>query len=282
MSESVRLDGSSERRRAALAEFLKTRRARLSPADVGLPSGGRRRTPGLRREEVALLANVGVSWYTSLEQGREAHASMQVLEGITDALKLSPEERQHLFVLAEQIPAPGEPSLKNTVSPALRRVLEDLRTSPAHALGAQWDLVYWNAAADLVFDFSSGAPPPHERNLLWGLFTDPEERSRRARWEESARAALARFRADFARYPADARFERLVEDLKRESPEFREWWPRYDIVGELDGRKEFIHPKMGHLILDQTTLRSPAYPDLKIMLYAPSSEACASPGSKQP
>lgn len=275
MSEGVRLNGGSERhRREALAEFLRTRRERLSPEDVGLPSGGRRRTPGLRREEVALLANVGISWYTSLEQGRDVKPSEPVLEGIADALRLPPEEEWHLFVLADRIPPPCIPPPAEAISLTLRRVLDDLRASPAYAISARGDLAHWNAAAEAVFGLSFGAPP-HERNLLWQLFVDPRSRERYAFWEATAKMALARFRAEFARHPGDERFEGLVEDLRRESAEFRKWWPRYDVAGEADGRDEIIHPDAGHIVLEHTTLSPPADPDLKVMVYTPASVADA-------
>ena len=275
MSESVRLNGDGQRhKREALAEFLRTRRERLSPEDVGLSSGGRRRTPGLRREEVALLANVGISWYTSLEQGREANPSEPVLEGIAEALRLSPEEEWHLFVLAGRIPPPCITPPAEEISPALRRVLDDLRASPAYAVSARGELAHWNAAAGAVFGLASGVPP-HERNLLWQLFVNPSARERYASWEETARTLLARFRAEFAGHPGDARFVRLVEDLKRESAEFREWWPRYDVAGEAEGREEIVHPGVGRIVLEHTTLSPPEDPDLKVLVHTPASEADA-------
>lgn len=275
MSESVRIDGDTERhRRAALAEFLRTRRGRLSPQDVGLPTGERRRTPGLRREEVALLANVGISWYTSLEQGRDAKPSEQVLEGIARTLRLSPEEEWHLFVLADRQPPPCIPPPTEKISPALRRVMDDLRASPAYAISAHGELAHWNAAAEAVFDLSSGVPP-YERNLLWQLFANPSARALYASWETTARVMLARFRADAARHPGDPRFADLIQDLKRESAEFGEWWPRYDVAGEADGREEIVHPRAGRIALERTTLSPPADPDLKVVVYSPAGDADA-------
>ncbi len=277
MSESVGLNGSpngtsTERRREQLAEFLKTRRARLSPVDVGLPPGRRRRTPGLRREEVALLASVGVSWYTSLEQGRDVKPSAQVLEGIAEALRLSPEERRHLRTLADQNPPQDLVAPAQTASPTLRTILDDLGTCPAYAISAPGDLTYWNLAAERVFMLSSPIRPPHERNLLWRLFVEPETRKLYASWEETARATLAHVRADFANYPGDARFEALVEDLTQASPEFREWWPEHDVSGEPDGRKRLLHPEVGPLVLEYSTLHVPADPDLRVNVYAPSTQ----------
>ena len=275
MSESVRLSGASEKqRREALAEFLRTRRERLSPEAVGLPTGGRRRTPGLRREEVALLANVGISWYTSLEQGREAKPSEPVLEGIARALRLSPEEEWHLFVLADRQPPSCIPPPAEQVSPALRRMLDDLRASPAYAMSAHGELAHWNAAAEAVFGFSRGVPP-HQRNLLWQMFVNPASRARYASWETTARGMLARFRAESARHPGDARFAGLIEDLGRESAEFGEWWPRYDVAGEAEGHEEIVHPDAGRIVLEHTTLSPPGDQDLKVVVYTPASETDA-------
>ena len=272
MSTSVRLDGTGEtRRREELAQFLRTRRERLSPADAKLPWGdGRRRTPGLRREEVALMANVSVSWYTSLEQGRDVGPSAEVLGGIAGALKLSAQETRHLFVLAGKPPPRDVPAPPGTASPTLRRVLDDLGNSPAYAITAHGDLAYWNAAADATFSLSSPMPPPHERNVVWRLFVDPALRGLYEDWEPTAQTVLARLRADLAESPGDPRFVELVEDLKRESAEFREWWPRHDVVGEWDGRKRLVHEGVGRLVLEHTTLHSPADPDLRVLVHVAS------------
>jgi hypothetical protein len=253
-------------RRSALAEFLRMRRASLTPAAVGLPAGVRRRTPGLRREEVAQLANIGTAWYTALEQGRDIRPSVGVLESLADALCLTPDERQHLFLLAGQ-PLPVQPpTSEETVSPALRRLLDDLDPDPACVLGRYWDYLYWNRAAAAVFTLVD-APPPYPRNFVWRLFVDP--RARRPGWEDVARTVLAQFRAASARYPGDPRFAVLIGDLERASPEFRAWWPRHDVLGDLDCRKKILHPVVGCLVLDRTTLQVPTAPDLTLMVYTP-------------
>jgi transcriptional regulator with XRE-family HTH domain len=253
-------------RRSALAEFLRGRRAGLAPATVGLPAGVRRRTPGLRREEVAQLANIGTAWYTALEQGRDVRPSLGVLESLADALRLTADERRHLFLLAGHV-LPVQPSAEaETASPAVRRLLDDLDPDPACVLGRCWDYLYWNRAAAAVFALTD-APPPYPRNFVWRLFVDA--RARRPGWEEVARTVLAQFRAASARYPGDPRFAALIGDLERASPEFRAWWPRHDVQGNLDCRKEILHPLMGHLVLDRTTLQLPAAPDLTLMVYTP-------------
>ena len=252
--------------RAALAEFLQTRRARLQPAAVGLPSGPCRRTPGLRREEVARLANISIAWYTALEQGRGLHASTGVLESLAAALRLSPDERDHLFLLANQtVPRAVAPAVEE-ISVAVRRIVDDLEPDPAVVLGRRWDYLYWNRAAPTVF--SLAAPPPYTRNFVWRLFAEPAMR-RVPGWEQVAQTALALFRADSARYPGDPRFKELLDDLEQTSAEFRAWWPRHDVRGHLDCRKEVLHPVVGRLVLERTTLQLPAAPDLKIVIYTP-------------
>lgn len=258
-------------RRAAFAEFLRTRRARLTPTAVGLPTGARRRTPGLRREEVAQLANIGTAWYTALEQGRAIHPSMGVLESLADALRLTPDERRHLFALAGQsLPLPPSSNEdEETVHPVLRRLVDDLDPDPAYILGRRWDYLYWNRAAAMVWTLTD-APPPYPRNFVWRLFVDPA--ARRAGWEEVARTTLAQFRADSALYPDDPRFAALIDDLRRVSAEFRAWWPRHDVRGSLDARKELRHPVLGDLVLDRITLQAPGAPGLKLIVYTPAPE----------
>jgi transcriptional regulator with XRE-family HTH domain len=254
-------------RRQALADFLRTQRARLSPADVGLPPGVRRRTPGLRREEVAELANIGASWYVWLEQARDVHPSAQVLESLARALQLTPNERRHLFLLAGQpLPAQESPP-EESVGPALQQVLDDLNPSPAYALGRRYDYLAWNTAADRLFTISE-ASSRYARNLIWRLFTSPAMRAR-PRWEQLARSTLAEFRAANARYPRDRWFEELIEDLKQASPEFCRWWPHHDVRSALDGHKVIEHPALGRLEFEHITLQVLNMPDVRIIIYSP-------------
>src|SRR5579871_6173529 len=254
-------------RRQALADFLRQRRARLTPADVDLPPGLRRRTPGLRREEVAQLANIGTSWYVWLEQGRDVHPSSQVLESLARALKLTVNERRHLFLLAGQAPPPhGSPS-EESVNPALRQLLDDLDPAPAYVLGRRWDYLAWNKAADALFAISK-ATTPYARNLIWQMFTSPRQRER-AHWEGLARAVQAEFRAPSARYPDDPWFEELIEDLKAASPEFCQWWPHHDAMPTLDMHKVMQHPVLGLLEFEHMVLQVASDPDVKITIYAP-------------
>jgi len=260
-------------RRQALADFLRTRRARLAPADVGLPPGLRRRTPGLRREEVAELAHIGTSWYVWLEQGRDVHPSAQVLESLAQALRLTPNERRHLFLLAGQpLPAYSSPA-EECVSTALQQVLDDLNPSPAYVLGRRYDYLAWNNAADRLFAISE-APPRYGRNLVWRLFTSPAMRER-PRWEQIARSTLAEFRTANAHYPGDRWFEELIEDLKQVSPEFCRWWPHHDVRSALDGHKVIEHPALGRLEFEHITLQVLNSPNLRLMIYSPLAEARA-------
>jgi transcriptional regulator with XRE-family HTH domain len=254
-------------RRLALANFLRQRRASLSPADVGLLPGVRRRTPGLRREEVAQLASIGASWYVWLEQGRDVHPSGQVLESLALALRLTPNERRHLFLLAGQPPPPSGSPLEERLRPARQQMVDALDPTPACVLGSRWDYLAWNKTADALFSIPQAASP-YARNLIWHLFTHPP-RGEVPYWEAIARAMLAEFRATSARYPGDAWFEELIEELKRVSPEFREWWPHHDARRTLDGHKVIEHPTMGRLEFGHFNLQTMSDPDIKVMIYAP-------------
>ncbi len=250
-------------RRRALANFLRQRRASLSPDEVGLLPGLRRRTPGLRREEVAQLANIGTSWYVWLEQGRDVHPSAQVLESLAQALRLTPNERRHLFLFAGQaLPPPAVSPSEECISATLQQVLDDLNPSPAYVLGRRYDYLVWNTAADALFAISdtlADTSSPYGRNMVWRLFTSPTTRER-PNWEMVARATLAEFRTANARYPGDPWFEELIEDLKHVSPEFCQWWPHHDVRSALDGHKVIKHPTLGYLEFE---------PDIRIMIYTP-------------
>jgi transcriptional regulator with XRE-family HTH domain len=242
---------------------------RLSPEQVGLINGGRRRTPGLRREEVAQLANVGVSWYTLLEQGRDIHPSSEVLQSIADALQLTPDERQHLFLLADQQHLVDTYASHEQVSPALHRVLDALNPIPAYVMGRRWNYLAWNTTAEHVFLLSKPVPP-YEYNAVWRIFADPmSHHIHNPKWEQVAQKVLAEFRADSARYADEEWFKRLIADLQRVSPEFRAWWPRHDVRGRSDALKDIEHPLVGCLMFEHTTLQVPTMPELKIMIYTP-------------
>jgi transcriptional regulator with XRE-family HTH domain len=258
-------------RRKALADFLRSRRARLSPADVGLPPGIRRRTPGLRREEVAQLANIGTSWYTALEQGRDVRASEQVLNSLAEALHLSNTEKRHLFLLAlpQSVTQPAG-DLVETISEELKLAIHALDPHPVYVMGRRWDLLEWNRSAEIVFSFSS-IEPPHHRNFLWRSFTDPRLKTHK-NWYQLAESVVSQFRADFARYPGDPFFAELVADLMKISEEFRRIWHLHDVKSMREGVKQMEHPLYGHLVFHHVTLQVPANVDQKIVIYTCTSD----------
>lgn len=223
------------RNRVELGTFLRTRREALTPLEVGLPAGGRRRTPGLRREEVAALAGVGLTWYTWLEQGRDIGVSAMFLDNLARVLRLDAAERRHLFLLAHQRP-PSEPGRTFcTVPPIVLRVMNDLEPHAAYVINLRWDVLAHNATVGALFGFD--AHPPERRNLLWLLFADPLLRARFVHWETDAAAMLESFRRDFAAAPGDADARRLVEELEAVSPEFKALWRRTDVRAGCTGRR---------------------------------------------
>lgn len=258
---------SLERSRIELAEFLRSRRERLTPEEVGLPSGGRRRTPGLRREEVATLARVGLSWYTWLEQGREISVSSTFLDNLSRALKLDATERRHLYLLAQQRP-PCEPGRTwCVVPPLIIRLIEDLDARPSYVLNLRWDVLAWNDAADRLFGFSEQTP--ERRNLLWMLFTSKRLRQLLDPWESQAVQIFSSFRRDFVQGTQDADIVGLVKDLERVAPEFCDWWNRQDIHGPCQGIRYFRLDGIGQMVFEHTTLTVDVDRHLRLVYYAP-------------
>src|SRR5262252_4648233 len=210
-----------------LGAYLKDRRAKLDPAAFGFP-GSRRRTPGLRREEVAQRANVSATWYTWLEQGRGGAPSANVLDRIARALMLTDVEREHLYLLGLGRPPEVRYQAAEGVTPRLQRVLDALALSPAYVKNSTWDIVAWNHAASIVLaDYA--ALPPEQRNGLRLVFCNPRVRAAMANWENDARFVVAAFRADIARAGAARKVEALVDDICRLSPEFAAMWRDNDV-----------------------------------------------------
>jgi transcriptional regulator with XRE-family HTH domain len=268
----VRDTTNGERRRHELADFLRTKRASLQPEDVGLPDGGRRRTPGLRREEVALLAGVGTTWYTWLEQGRDVRASLDVLEALSRALRLTPPERAHVILLGRGEQAPPCKAPAEEVSPNLRRLVANLGPGPAYLLGRRWDYLAWNKPFERVFGWEPG-PDPLSRNHVWLWFMDPSRRTLcSGDWTASARLVVAKFRADSASNIGDPAFEELVSALSSSSPEFRKLWKRHEVAGSGDGHKELTHPIVGRLAFDHAVFRHGEAAQQRLVLYTPSCE----------
>lgn len=252
-------------RRHQMAEFLRQRRARLSPFEVGLPPGERRRTPGLRRSEIAQLAGMSVDWYTWLEQGREINVSEQVLSSLARALQLDAAETAYLLALAFDRPAMGRPV---PVSSAIQTLLDLQGVMPAFVLNYCWDVVAWNqSACAIVADF--GALPPQHRNVLWLTLTEPLMRQMLRDWPIHAQRIVAEFRMSSRRYTEDSRIQWLIQHLQEQSPEFRQWWSSYDVTERVSVRKESIHPTFGLLSFDQVVLHIHADPPLRMHVLVP-------------
>ncbi|MEU6988121.1 helix-turn-helix transcriptional regulator [Streptomyces sp. NPDC046324] len=267
MVTAVENDAAKAHRLAELREFLMSRRARVTPAEAGLPDGGaRRRTPGLRREEVAVLAGVGVSWYQWLEQGRDITVSPQVLDAVARVLRLSAAERRHLYVLAAlNPPAPEVDPAARDMCAGLRRLIDAWMPFPAHIMDVYWNTIMYNDSASVVL----GMRPEISQNCLISFFTDPLYRSRSADWERLAPQVVAQFRAACSECPDDDGFRAVVEEAKEVSAEFAELWERRDIAPGGQIRKEIGHPVVGELHLESTQLRVPARPDLTIVMHTP-------------
>ncbi|WP_018548296.1 helix-turn-helix transcriptional regulator [Streptomyces sp. LaPpAH-108] len=258
--------------RTELADFLRRCRARLTPADVGLPAGARRRTPGLRREEVAQLAGMSTDHYTRLEQARGARPSRQMLAAVARALRLSRDERDHLFHLAGEEPPRHRPATEH-VRPGLLLILDRLTDIPAQVVSDRGDVLAQNAMARALHG-DAAALPEEQRNVVWRYFTDPaarelfpaEDRDR------AARAAVADLRATLARRPEDARLAGLVRRLRARSAEFAALWDTHAVAVRRSDVKRFLHPVVGLLELDCEVLLSPEH-DQRLIVHT------ARPGS---
>lgn len=253
-------------RRADLADFLRQRRAALDPAAIGLTPGSRRRTAGLRREEVAHLAGVSVSWYTWLEQGRPINASVDVLNALGRALRLDAVETDHLLLLAghpaRRAVAPGV-----DVAPAgVVDLLDALLPCPAYVLGPRWDVLAWNAAQERLYPSFATLQPP-SRNLVWVVFAEPDARSLIGDWEAEARRVLSQFRAETTPRRDDPEVVDLVDRLQAASAEFSEWWPRHDVGGFAERVRHFHHPVAGDLRFRHEQLIPAGEPDLRIVVH---------------
>src|SRR5579859_306011 len=259
-------------RHQELAEFLRSRRARLSPEEVGLSRGMRRRTPGLRREEVALLAGVSPEWYTWLEQGRDINVSVQLLESLARVLHLDDNERTYLFLLALRQPPPVETFAPPTISPTLQLFLDQPGTTPACLVDARLNTVARNQAHEAVFGIHEGQSE-RDRNIIWRLFTYPGRKD--AHWEEIARLCLAQFRADYGRFVGDPWWAKQIAELSEVSAEFRELWARPDVLNALEGRKSIDHPRVGELAFEFLWLQTINSSDLRLFVYTPRNKETA-------
>ncbi|GHO50447.1 helix-turn-helix transcriptional regulator [Ktedonospora formicarum] len=237
-------------RRKELADFLRTRRARLLPEEIGLPRRPKRRTPGLRREEVAELIDVSVTWYTWLEQGRDIRPSAKVVESLARVLQLTKDEQTHLFQLADQ-PLPSSLE-RSKVRPAFQNLLSTLEPAPAHLRDAHWNVLAWNRAESLLDDWANY--PLAERNVVWHHFAHPRLRSLMVNWEEEARTLLALFRMESIQHLDDPWLKSMIEHLQQVSEEFRQWWSFHEVQHQRERPIIFSHPKAGKLVLQPITM----------------------------
>jgi len=267
---------------AALGQLLRSRRERLVPADVGLPAGQRRRTAGLRREEVALLASMSTTYYTFLEQGRPVRPSAQVLDALAAALRMSAAERRYLHVLAYGPdgpagpgpdgwggPGPAAAAPPERLDPVVADLVQRLEPFPTLVKGRRWDVLAANPAArELFADWAVPLSP--ERNLVRWMFTADRAREVYLEWEPEARAMLGRFRLSAARYPDDPDVRALIAELRRDSEHVRDWWPRHDVtaIGG-GGSKKLRHPRLGPVEYSHVVLQVADHPDQTLVSYSP-------------
>lgn len=251
-----------------LADFLKTRRAKILPSQVGLSSGARRRTPGLRREEVAQLAGIGLTWYTWLEQGRPIQVSAQVIESLSRVLLLDIQERIHLYLLANQ-PLPADiPEYKGAVSPALQNVLDNLIFCPSLVTDQRWNVIAWNKAACLMFgDFTKMSI--RERNIVWAMFTDDKYKQLLVDWNQYAKSLLGRFRTTCGQYIEDSWLVQFINDLKVLSTEFNLWWSLHEIESSSEKYKQLNHPVAGILDFEVCNFDVSDHSGLKLIVHTP-------------
>lgn len=273
---AVNGNGSSESRRRELAAFLRSRRERIRPEQVGLPPSRRRRTPGLRREEVAQLAGVGVTWYTWLEQGRDINPSHQVLEAIARTLRFDAHERTHLFTLAGiTVAAPVDECECSRLFPTAQAILDSLEPNPAVLMNSRWDILAYNRMHASFFDDLDGTPTEH-RNCIWLAFTDPEWREVIVDWDEIAARMVGEYRSAMAEHLDDPSWHALLERLLDSSPEFAARWERHDVRQAESARKRVRHPELGLLELDYTNLWLDPSLGARVVAFTPPDESTAS------
>jgi transcriptional regulator with XRE-family HTH domain len=260
-------------RRRELAAFLRSRRERIAPQRVGLPGGGRRRTPGLRREEVANLAGVGVTWYTWLEQGRDIRVSEQVLDAIARTLQLDGDERAHLFALAgagEREVAPD----REPVPRALQLVLDQLDPMPAVVLNRRTDILAFNAGYDSLLGVGPSLAdiPVEERNCLWLSFTLPEWRAAMVEWEDTVARMVAQLRASMAEHVGEPAWKSFVHRLSDASPEFTAMWERHEVRGVENRTKAIVNARVGLIRVDFTNLWFGPSLQTRLVTYTPTDD----------
>ncbi|MBU6317708.1 MAG: helix-turn-helix domain-containing protein [Acidobacteria bacterium] len=260
---------STPTQREELAALLRARRNALTPGDVGLPTGRARRTPGLRREEIAMLAGVSVTWYTWLEQGRRINVSADVLEALARALRLDDAERQHLLTLAARAPATAAGTDDVTDVPdALMRLITSMEPAPAYILGPRWEFLAWNRPQARLYPMIDRLDGD-DRNLLWAMFAEPSVRTLLDDWPAQARRILAEFRAGTAAWRDDPNVVALVDRLRDASSEFAEWWPQLDVAQFQTRLRTYHHPRAGELVFEYQQLTPSEWPSLRVVCQLP-------------
>ncbi|SEG87927.1 Helix-turn-helix domain-containing protein [Thermomonospora echinospora] len=256
------------RRRHELASFLRSRRERITPEEVGMPSGSRRRTPGLRREEVAQLAGVGVTWYTWLEQGRPINASAQVLDAVARTLRLDAAEREHLYRLADVPQPPPATDETHALPQDMRTILDNLDPLPAALLNARSDVLSWNQAFAALFPGMVNTPAA-ERNAVWFVFTTPPCCNPILNLEEQAPEQVAIFRYRYSRHLHEPEWQEFVQRLCKASPEFARLWATHDVAPPRPCDKVFRYPAVGDVATRSTNLEVTALPGARLVVYTP-------------
>jgi hypothetical protein len=259
--------GSRERRRAELGDFLKARRAQLSPEDFGMSPGSRRRTPGLRREEVALLAGVGVTWYTWLEQGRQINASAQVLDAVARTLRLDQAERWHLYRLAEATPVKTQ-CASSVIPASIREIVTSLDPLPASLINSRYDVLFSNGAAEELFWEWHTMPCVH-RNTLWCCITEPTARDKFPEYQSHVRYLVARLRAAYGNHIGDPDWEEDLRRLSSLSREFTDLWALHEVANWESRNLTYDHPQAGQVRFTVSELEVPDMPETRVMVYTP-------------
>lgn len=251
--------------RTPFGDFLRSRRKKLRPDAVGLHDGPRRRTPGLRREEVAELAGIGVDWYVRLEQGRDVSPSETTLDALARALRLDKAEAAHLRALARR--DASRAFVPERVPPSIARLVANLN-QPAYVTGRRWDILVWNAAAADLLGFDRLAQA--DRNILVYMFVEPHARELfAASWADEARRMIALFRASHDLHASDPAFIALVARLRTSSSEFAQWWDAHDVRSGVSGQKVFAHARQGVQRYEYATFQANDDPALKLAIYTP-------------
>jgi transcriptional regulator with XRE-family HTH domain len=255
-------------RRTELASFLRSRRERITPQDLGLTTSGRRRTPGLRREEVAQLAGVGVTWYTWLEQGRDITPSAQVLDAISRTLRLDRHERTHLFRLADA-PDPVSADACYALPESISVLLDRLEPYPASVVNGRYDLLAYNRTYHALTGGDLDSRPPEDRNVLWRAFTHPDARAGMVDWDEAVPRMVASFRAEMAKHMGEPAWKCFLKRMLEASSEFAEIWERHEVAPMQRVRKRLLHPTVGLLQMESTSLWVAESVGIRLVTYTP-------------